>query len=138
MAVELSDLKTLSSIAVSGSLVPKLDDEWNVGFTGSFFYTLTQSPRVDGDMERVELQARMIADGFEDPATGSAACAIGGFFALKRARCRVMRLTILQGVEIGRKSEIGVRVILNLGLTAIEEIVLSGSAVKVMEGVVEY
>lgn len=119
-------------------MAPKLDDEWNVGFIGSFFYVLTREPHMDGDVEKVELQARMIADGFEDPATGSACCAIGGMFALKRARTRVTQLSILQGVEMGRKSEIGVKVTLNSSLTAVEEIVLSGSAVKVMEGVVEY
>lgn len=117
---------------------PKLDDEWNVGFIGSFFYTLTSEPRMEGDVEHVELQARMIADGFEDPATGSASCAVGGMLALRRARTRVTQLVILQGVEMGRRSEIGVQVTLNPGLTAVEKIVLSGSAVKVMEGVVEY
>lgn len=138
MAVELPNLDTLSSIAPSGGMAPKLDDEWNVGFIGGFFYVLTQTPQKDGDTEKLHLQARMIADGFEDPATGAAACAIGGLFALKRASSRVTQLSILQGVEMGRRSEIGIRVTLNEALTAVETIVLSGSAVKVMEGVIEY
>ncbi|CZT14333.1 related to epimerase, PhzC/PhzF homolog [Ramularia collo-cygni] len=138
VAVELASVELLSTIALSGRALPKLDDEWNVGFIGSYFYVPTRESRVDGDVNRVELQARMIADGFEDPATGSAACAIGGMIALKRASSRVTQLSILQGVEMGRKSEIGVEVTLNASLTAVERIVLSGAAVRVMEGVVEY
>jgi len=138
VAVELPSLDSLASISTSRHVVSKLDDEWNAGFIGNFFYVLTKAPYMDGDVEKVELQARMIAEGFEDPATGAASCAIGGMFALKRARTRVTQLAIVQGVEMGRRSEIGVKVTLNASLTAVEKVVLSGSAVKVMEGVVEY
>lgn len=139
VAVELPSLDSLSSIDPSKSLNPKLDDEWNVGFVGSFFYVFTQAPpRTHGDaVEKVEIRARMFAEGFEDPATGSAACATGGMLALRRASSRITEFAILQGVEMGRKSEIGVTVTLNSDLTAVEKVVLSGSAVKVMEGVVE-
>ena len=73
----------------------------------------------------------------EDPATGSAASALSSYLALTEpgARQRVFLLT--QGVEMGRRSEIGVHITLNEAGDQVEEVVLSGTAVKVMEGTLE-
>nr|POE48015.1 putative isomerase [Quercus suber] len=131
--IELPDLATLALVQTSG-LKPRaaLDPGWDVGFVGSYFYVVTA--HADG---RVQLRTRMIEGTLEDPATGSAACALSAFLALGY-RQRTLRFQITQGVEMGRRSEIGVEVTLAEGLDAIEQIRLSGSAQKVMEGTIRY
>ena len=83
------------------------------------------------------LRTRMIEGPFEDPATGSAACALSAFLILKLKRYS-MCFSITQGVEMGRKSDIEVYVMLNDVQDAVAEIELVGNAVKVMEGTIEY
>ena len=80
---------------------------------------------------------RMIEGNFEDPATGSAACGLSAFLALKARESRV-DFEITQGVEIGRQSDIGVSVTLNTSADAVEKLELKGSAVKIMEGKVDF
>ena len=71
----------------------------------------------------------------EDPATGSAACGLGMFLALAR-KSRRMEVEVVQGVEMGRRSEIRVEVDLTEGRNEVEGVVLSGGGVVVMEGTV--
>jgi trans-2,3-dihydro-3-hydroxyanthranilate isomerase len=61
----------------------------------------------------------------EDPATGSAAAALGAFLAALEGR--PVTLDIAQGVEMGRPSRIGVE-------AGPEGVAVSGAARKVMEG----
>jgi len=74
----------------------------------------------------------------EDPATGSAACALGSYLALTKVGLehggRVGSYQIVQGVEMGRESAIGVEVVLGHDGRQVDSVLLSGSAVKVMEG----
>ncbi|WPH00155.1 Hypothetical protein R9X50_00297800 [Acrodontium crateriforme] len=136
VCVELPDLATLAKIDNTGvKPQPRLDEAWNVGFAGSLFYVLTDGPVTDDKV--VKVRTRMMEGNFEDPATGSAACALGAHLALK-ARSKSVHFDVTQGVEIGRKSDIGVSVVLKEGLDEVESIELSGSAVKIMEGVIEY
>lgn len=141
LTVELPDLHALSSITTSPKPTPKLDDAWNVGFTGSYFYVLTNhsSPTNNNDnaIETYTLRTRMIEGSLEDPATGSAACALAASLALKRASQRVSRYEITQAVEMGRRSEIAVQVALTEARDAVASIALSGTAVRVMEGWLE-
>ena len=68
----------------------------------------------------------------EDPATGSAACGLGALLALKHGQRRV-KYEMTQAVEMGRKSDIGVRVELAKELNAVSTIELSGSSVQIMD-----
>ncbi|KAK5132537.1 hypothetical protein LTR08_008854 [Meristemomyces frigidus] len=132
ICAELPSLEALAAIEMSAKPKPQLDEGWDTGFVGSYFYVVLKHE--SGGME---LRTRMIEGSFEDPATGSAACALSAFLAMKQ-RARTMSFTITQGVEMGRKSDIGVHVTLKESLDAVEKVELIGSAVKVMEGSIEY
>lgn len=83
----------------------------------------------DGDA----ISARMFAPLSnipEDPATGSAAAALGALLA--NLAGRPLSLTMQQGVEMGRPSTIGIEVEVENG--AYRAVSISGAAVKVMEG----
>ncbi|KAJ7621351.1 hypothetical protein FB45DRAFT_139773 [Roridomyces roridus] len=97
--------------------------EWGVGFQGVYaFYE-------DGGRVRT----RMFDAALEDPATGSAASALGGFLG-RRKGLGVHEFQIVQGVEMGRRSEIRVRV--EIGEDGeVRKIELEGEAVEVMQGV---
>jgi len=137
VCVELESLEALGSARCTG-LRPaaKLDGEWDVGFVGSLFYVKT-GEEGEGQSRVVRLRTRMLEAVFEDPATGSAACALGALLSLRAKEKRVV-YEITQGVEMGRRSEIGMAVTLNGALDGVETMELSGSSVKVMEGKVEY
>ena len=73
----------------------------------------------------------------EDPATGSAACTLGAYTALQRGEAgKIYNIIVEQGVEMGRSSEIGVRVALDETGKAVKEVWLSGSAVQMTEGTI--
>lgn len=137
VTVELPDLESLAKVNSSAKPAPKLDevDGWNVGFSGSYWYVLLDQP--GSDSRNVKLQSRMIEGSFEDPATGSAACALTCYLALRRAQHRTTHFDITQGLEMGRTSEIGVTVTLKENLKSVEKVELSGSAIKVMDGQIE-
>lgn len=133
--VQLPNLKSLALVETSGSKPkPKLDVEWDAGFVGSVFYVLGES---SNGKEQQSLRMRMIEGTLEDPATGSAACGLGALLSLKSRQVKV-KYEMTQGVEMGRQSDIGVVVELEAGLDAVQNIELSGSSVKVMEGTVSY
>lgn len=137
VCIELPDLETLGLIDFSGP-VPSLplDKDWDVGLIGSFLYVITD-PGSPG-AETVKVRARMLIGSLEDPATGSASCGLSALLAMKLKLGRTTKFEITQAVEMGRKSDIGVLLTLKEGLEEVEKCELSGSAVKVMEGVVEY
>lgn len=85
-----------------------------------------------------KLRARNLGSR-EDPATGSAAAGLcsmlsllGGVPGSTATKTRSFEVT--QGVEMGRLSEIRVRVTVNAAWTGIEEVLISGDAVKILEG----
>lgn len=135
---ELPNLEALAAVSTSTRPTPKLDDDWNTGFTGSYYFVYTAEPTTDAGVQYLELQSRMIEGLFEDPATGSAGCGFGCYAALKKASSKVTHFTITQGVEMDRKSDIEVTVTLTSDLKSVEKVELGGTAVKIMEGVVEY
>jgi trans-2,3-dihydro-3-hydroxyanthranilate isomerase len=81
-------------------------------------------------------RARMYGPGFrvaEDPATGSAAAAFGGWLAMKEpATDGTFAWTIDQGVEMGRPSRIDVRASKAEG--AVTSVHVAGRAVRMTEG----
>jgi PhzF family phenazine biosynthesis protein len=82
------------------------------------------------------IRTRMFVRNLEDPATGSAASGLTSYLALKEADEKgEQRLwNIVQGVEMGRRSEIGVRLTTTGG--KVELIELSGTAIVVSEGTI--
>ena len=126
-----------------------LDPGWQDGLIGTLFYTRTDAPGSDG---AAAYRTRMHIN-FEDPATGSASGALAAYLALREPRERGVgpfRYVLTQGVEMGRRSEIGVEVLRKerdgggKGVGSdegaeweVESVFLSGEAVEVMEGVLE-
>ncbi|KAK9344114.1 hypothetical protein V1522DRAFT_191942 [Lipomyces starkeyi] len=129
--VQLPSLQSLATIGVSsGDVQVTLDPAWSPSFVGIYFYVL-QPEAADGTRH---IRTRMMANGFEDPATGSAASALAALLALKTpGGGDRLRFLMTQGVEMGRQSEISVDV--DTGLDgSIRQISLAGTAVEVMNG----
>jgi len=107
-----------------------LDKDWGDSFVASYFYY--RLPNSDADI--VRLRTRMIEGSLEDAATGSAASTLAAYLTLQEGKPgKSVRYAIVQGVEMGRRSEIFVDVKLD-DSGKIETVHLSGGAVKVMEG----
>lgn len=125
-----------------------LDQEWREGFVARYYYVILKESPNDGpengnwglEKERdgaqvglTRVRTRMLEDTMEDPATGSAACALGSYLTLKGHKAQ--RFEVVQGVEIGRRSVIGVEVVVDESGENVEQVRLSGSAVQIMEGI---
>jgi trans-2,3-dihydro-3-hydroxyanthranilate isomerase len=95
-----------------------------------FFFAL------DPELEGSDVRARMFAPGFgvtEDPATGSAAVALGGYLAARNPRHDgTLRWVVEQGFEMGRPSILEVEVDKRGG--AVTGVRVGGSTVLVCEG----
>jgi PhzF family phenazine biosynthesis protein len=110
-----------------------LDEGWRVGLMATYCYV---DLGVDESRTR-QIRTRCLSMR-EDPATGSAASALTCYLALQDTPVnQTMRFMVTQGVEMGRKSVIRVEVTKTSDGKAIEKVVLSGTAVKVMEGSLE-
>ncbi|KAJ8083679.1 hypothetical protein PM082_002445 [Marasmius tenuissimus] len=101
--------------------------------TSIFIHAFTLLNDSSADGLTTKIRARMFGwAGFEDPATGSAACTLGGYLGLKKGKGR-WRFEIAQGLEMGRQSEIVVVAEIDDG-DIVSSVQLEGSAVRVMEG----
>lgn len=112
-----------------------LDAGWDEGLTGTFYYC---EQGVNNTGQRA-LRTRMIGSR-EDSATGSASCALASYLALQEPPEKgagPFEFNLTQGVEMGSKSELGVKIIRTEKGDAIESVFLRGTAVKVMEGTIE-
>lgn len=110
----------------------KLDEGWESSFVGCYFYVIASHPN-----ERVhKLRTRMLEPSVgEDAATGSAACTLACYLALKDGRQgRTYQYSIEQGIEMGRASEIHVRVTLGTEGKTVHSVILAGRAVLVTQG----
>ena len=91
---------------------------------------------LDGEGEGVDVRVRMFAPGSgvpEDPATGSAAAALGGYLSKVDGRAEgTLRWRVEQGLEIGRPSLIEVEADRDGGTTVAVRV--GGSAVFVSRG----
>ena len=80
-------------------------------------------------------------DPVEDAATGSASCALACFLALYKKSASdgagPFEFHIVQGVEMGRKSDIFVSITRTADGHNIKSVTLQGTAIKVMEGSIE-
>ncbi|KAK8151168.1 hypothetical protein IWX90DRAFT_63619 [Phyllosticta citrichinensis] len=148
--IEVDSLATLNAVATgSFSVDVPLDKDWDQSFVALYFY-FRQADSTDGTRN---LRTRMVEGTLEDPATGSAASALACYLSLVDhhaggddeggggggAPGQTLKYRILQGVEMGRKSDIGVELTLAPPTAAnrpraVETVVLSGSAVRIMEG----
>ncbi|MCJ1362205.1 hypothetical protein MMC16_001307 [Acarospora aff. strigata] len=131
--VRLPSVEALQLLkAGGGPLLPELDGGWDTGFVAPYFYVLL-GENTDGTMR---LRTRLIEPGCgEDPATGSAACTLASFLALQMGgNGKRFRYAIEQGVEMGRRSVIGVKIQLDATGKAVEQVILSGCAVSIMQG----
>jgi trans-2,3-dihydro-3-hydroxyanthranilate isomerase len=96
-----------------------------------WFYVLGPAPAQGGD-GMTAYRARMQFNGGEDPATGSAAgCAIA-YLVARRAVPSGVRVTLRQGVEMGRPSDLTVSARLNL--SKVTDVRVAGSTVLVAKG----
>ena len=141
----LPDLETLAKAGDNLNIIrcgPKgsydpspLDEGWQVGLVGTM-YVVAQG---NDEYGRKRYRTRMIASR-EDPGTGSASSGLGCYLASqepKEAGKGPFSYAFTQGVEMGRRNDIAVEVTRGEDGEGIEKVVLSGAAVKVMEGILE-
>lgn len=141
--IDVGDVQSgLGAVGLSSVPIPQracaLDDGWGSAFVAPYYYVVWHEDRDGVGVGRAKVRARMIeADMGEDPATGSAAATLGCYLALTIGGKRsVYEYDIEQGVEMGRRSMIRVRVELDASGKGVERVLLSGSAVLVMQGTI--
>lgn len=114
-----------------------LDSHWTPeGSLVGFFFYVKNGQTDDGT---TKLRTRMVLGSLEDSATGAASSALAGYLALRDcdesgsgSKDGVHKYEMVQGVEMGRRSTIGVEVSVETG--RITRLLLIGTAVDVMEG----
>lgn len=122
--VKASSLKTAKDYA-------SLDDGWASTFVGSLFWVLHAE-----SASRKKVSCRMIDGLLEDPATGSANCALASYLALHEAGDRgnsQVKVESMQGYDMKRPSDITVTVDVEQG--SVQRVLLEGTAVRVMDGI---
>ncbi|KAF3345242.1 Putative HC-toxin efflux carrier TOXA [Verticillium dahliae VDG2] len=116
-----------------------MDEGWHETFIGRYYHVITGTSVGADGTRTVRLRTRMVEDEMEDPATGSAACALTSYLALHEYEEREVRFEVTQGVEMGRRSDIGVVVKVAVGTGGqrmVDGVQLGGSAVEIMRGAV--
>lgn len=133
--IQLPSLETLGSVALhAGRPYATRDEGWDQGVMFAMYYVILP-PEADGT---IRLRTRMIEGSFEDPATGSASCGLGALLAMKDGvKGDSRKYEMVQAVEIGRQSDIGVEVSTRVD-GKIDTVTLIGRAIQVMEGKVAY
>ncbi|KAH6894300.1 hypothetical protein B0T10DRAFT_248843 [Thelonectria olida] len=134
--INLPDLDNLAQVSLSGTQIPSeqlLDDGWQTGFLSKYFYVFVNQ-KTENSKTIFSIRSRMMEASFEDPATGSAACALSCYLTLQQPdlQNQIFRFEIDQGVEMGRESNIAVEVALRD--SKIDTVKLSGTATQVMHG----
>ncbi|KAF2763570.1 phenazine biosynthesis-like protein [Pseudovirgaria hyperparasitica] len=134
LLVELESVEVLSTIRVTSAdpVSPEdLDDCWTPTLIGSLFYVMPKR----GNDGVLRARQRMIALRLEDPATGSASSALACYLSLQiGGEGQRYKFELEQGVEMGRRSVIGVEVELDGEGKQVKEVVLKGQAKHVMKG----
>ncbi|RAL13652.1 PhzF family phenazine biosynthesis protein [Aspergillus homomorphus CBS 101889] len=150
--VELPSLAALAAVttAAGGELIGAdsgyLDEGWDEGHCVVYFSVREVEDNEDNDddddqsgIRRPEvIRTRAVVGNLEDPATGSAASGLAAYLALSTPHTeknikKLMEFEVVQGVEMGRRSKIGVEVEMRDAET-IAHVDLKGAAVKVSEG----
>lgn len=130
--VELENEEALGMVSLAGLplIVDGLNEDWCKMVIGVYFF-VRMGKSEDG---MLRLRTRMIEGAFEDPATGSAASDLAAYLSLTEGgSSETLKYELVQGVEMGRRSEILIQVDLTQDRT-ISELYLEGGAVEVMEG----
>lgn len=123
---------------ISGDLQ---DEGWKHDFDSRryYFVLLGGEQSSDGNQFVQNLRTRLVKRTTEDPATGSAACALACYLALYKLSASSIQFRITQGVEMGRESLILVDVVVEnneKGERKVQSVHLGGNAVEVMSGTV--
>jgi trans-2,3-dihydro-3-hydroxyanthranilate isomerase len=129
LIVPVGSLRSISQITPRSHRLKELGDE--IGVSDVYAFTFETERRVS------TVHARMFAPSYgipEDAATGSAAGCLGAYLVRNRAvlPSRLTRITIEQGIEIGRPSSIEVEV--ESDGERINTVRVGGGAVIVGEG----
>lgn len=138
--VELPSLAALAAVQQSGAKFDKtqlLDEGWQSGFIGRYYFVRTAAPSTTDGTTTVALRTRMIEATMEDPATGSAACCLSSYLSTVgqpdgAPATSHTRYEITQGVEMGKESNITVEVAVKD--SKVDTVSLAGAAVQVMRG----
>lgn len=160
MNFALVPLSTLAELAKQTKelvlSVADLDEGWREGIFGTYFYVRDDAADVrseggggGGGGEEESYRARMFCSfdgaGVEDAATGSAACTLASYLSDLSSspngdgggnggRNFSKSIRIMQGVEMGRPSEILVRTDRCADGDRLDKVVLGGKAVRIMKG----
>ncbi|OJD18111.1 hypothetical protein AJ78_01829 [Emergomyces pasteurianus Ep9510] len=126
--------------AISTEAGGYFDPGWDVGIPLHVYFYVKDV--YDEARKTNVIRSRMFFDATEDPATGSAASGLVSYLTLTgqggggsgSGSEKETLFHVVQGVEMGRRSDIGLKVLLKEGGNEIDKIQLSGSAVKVSEG----
>lgn len=123
--IELADLGVLAQASPATEAFKRCEQQYpsKVDLFATFAYVKTKSG----------IQARMFAPLSnipEDPATGSAAAALGAYLTTLKGQAQTLEIT--QGIEMGRPSQIFVSTTLKDG--KVSSVTVRGSAVKIMQG----
>ncbi|KAL8862459.1 MAG: hypothetical protein Q9178_000956 [Gyalolechia marmorata] len=132
--VKVPSVEDLAALTVGGPGVDSV--EWDAGwesFTAPYFYVIVSE---DEEARHIGVRVRLIEPTCgEDAATGSAASALSAYLALQRGTgSSAYSCSIEQGIEMGRHSEIQVKVTLDDSGEGVRNVVLAGSAILVSEG----
>ncbi|CAG7926841.1 unnamed protein product [Penicillium olsonii] len=136
--IELESLEALAAVtpATGGELISAaeteyLDEGWRAGLVCVYFFLRGVQDEVLG---KKVIRSRMMLGTLEDPATGSSASGLAAYLTLTEGQAgQAHEYHVVQGVEMGRRSDIGVGVTLDAD-KKIEQVVLTGTAVSVSEG----
>lgn len=142
--IELPSLEHLSAVRVGVAPdlpVELLDEGWRGGWSTRRYYYVVLDSEEDEDEATYRLRTRMVktTPAMEDPATGSAACALGSYLSLHKATVQAVTFEITQGVEMGRESKILIDTRVgqdNDGARRLQMVHLGGTAVQVASGVI--
>lgn len=139
LLVELPSLEHLAKVRakrIDFAKVEGLQDPGHSGFMMRYHYVVTDRSVGEDGGQRWELRTRNCELEAEDPATGSGSAALASYLTLKNKATEGATISLTQGVEMGRKSDITVLTKLDAdaGNKVMDEVHLGGKAVVVMEG----
>lgn len=143
--IELPSLEHLSAVRVGFAPelpVELLDEGWRGGWSTRRYYYVVLDSELEGEEKATyRLRTRMVktTPAMEDPATGSAACALGSYLSLYKASARAVAFEIMQGVEMGRESRILIDTQVgqdDASARKLQTVHLGGTAVQVASGTI--
>ncbi|KAH6874050.1 hypothetical protein B0T10DRAFT_552982 [Thelonectria olida] len=140
--IELPSLELLATaqVGVMGTIpVDLLDEGWRVKWVARRYYFVRLGTEDSGGRLVHKIRTRMIRPDMEDPATGSAACALASYLSLHVLKEDDIHFEMIQGVEMGRESTILLDVHVKQdsdGTRKLESLHLGGTATPIMKGTI--